>query len=198
MHKLIRKLLGKLNIAIILFLAVLVAGGLGSVTYVLAAVNDATQNASTSQATTIEVKAQDYSTAVTSITFPVGAPSAEVSLPTNSAADTQTFGGAGVAKPVVTLLNGSAGTLTVWYNITTFTNGAVSSENYAIKAKAAACADATCITETATFDADTVSTGSVTTIVNGAGNERDLYLKVGLSALAGKSGTSTLTILGET
>ena len=198
MHKLIRKLLGKLNIAIILFLAVLVAGGFGGVTYVLAAVNDATQNAATGKATTIEVKAQDYSTAVTSITFPTAAPNAEVSLPTNSAADTQIFGGALTAKPVVTLLNGSTGTLTIWYNITTFTNGAVASEDYVIKEKGAACANAACITESATFDADTVSTGTTTTIVNGAGNERDLYLKVTLSALASVSGTSTLTILGET
>lgn len=36
MHKLIRKLLGKLNIAITLFLAVLMAGGLGGATYALA------------------------------------------------------------------------------------------------------------------------------------------------------------------
>ncbi|PIT95495.1 hypothetical protein COT96_01000, partial [Candidatus Falkowbacteria bacterium CG10_big_fil_rev_8_21_14_0_10_38_22] len=36
MHKLIRKLLGKLNIAIALTLAMVMAGGLGGATYVLA------------------------------------------------------------------------------------------------------------------------------------------------------------------
>jgi len=147
-----------------------------------------------SRSTAIEVKAQDYSTAVTSITFPAGAPSAEVSLPTNSALDTQTFGGAGTAKPVVTLYNGGGSTLTIWYNITSFTNSVVSSEYYLINTKGAACADASCITNAVTFDADTGSAGA-TTIAAGA--EKDLYLKITLGSPWGKTGTSTLTILGE-
>ncbi len=160
------------------------------------ATNIATQGATTNKATTIEVRAQDYTTTVSTITFPAGAPSAEVSLPTNGVgAEVQTFGAAGTAKPVVTLFNGSAGVLTIWYNITTFTNSAVSSENYLINGKAAACANAAAITGTVTFGTDT---NTSTTITNGAGNEKDLYLKVTLSALAGKSGASTLTILGET
>ena len=142
----------------------------------------------------IEVRAQDYTTSVSSITFPEGAPEATVSNPSNSASETQTFGGAGTAKPVITLYNGGGATLTIWYNITTFTNSVVSSENYLVNAKGAACADASCITGSATFDADT-TTG--TTIAVGAGNEKDFYLKTTLGTPAGKSGTSTLTILGE-
>lgn len=144
--------------------------------------------------TAIEIRAQNYTTSVSTITFPQGAPGATVSNPSNSAGNTQTFGGAGTAKPVVTLYNGSAGTLKIWYNITTFTNGIVSSENYLVNNKGAACADASCITNAVTFDTNT-DTG--TTITAGAGNEKDFYLKIVLSAVAGKTGNSTLTILGE-
>ena len=147
--------------------------------------------------TAIEVRAQNYTTSVSSITFPVGASGATVSAPYNNV-DTitapQVFGGAGTAKPVVTLYNGNASTLTVWYNVTTFTNSVVSSESYLVNAKGAACADASCITQSATFGADT-TTG--TTITAGAGNEKDFYLKITLGTPAGKSGDSTLTILGE-
>ena len=99
-----------------------------------------------------------------------------------------------MAKPVITLYNGGASALTIWYNITTFTNSVVSSEYYLINAKGAACANGDAINNAVTFDADT-NTG--TTIAAGAGNEKDLYLKVVLSAVAGKTGTSTLTILGQ-
>jgi len=145
----------------------------------------------------IEIRAQDYTTSVTTIAFPQGTPETTVSQPYNNidgSGNPQTFGGAGVAKPVVTLYNSGTSTLTIWYNITTFTNGIVSSENYLVNAKGAACADASCITGSVTFDADT-TTG--TTIATGVGNEKDLYLKAILSAVAGKSGNSTLTILGE-
>jgi len=147
--------------------------------------------------TAIEIRAQNYTTSVSSITFPEAAPETTVSQPYNNidgSGSPQTFGGAGVAKPVVTLYNSGASTLTIWYNITTFTNSVVSSEYYLINAKGAACANADAINNAVTFGADT-STG--TTIAAGAGNEKDLYLKVVLSAVAGKTGTSTLTILGE-
>jgi len=147
--------------------------------------------------TAIEIRAQNYTTSVSSITFPEGTSGATVSQPYNNingSGSPQTFGGAGTAKPVVTLYNGNASTLTIWYNITTFTNSVVSSENYIVNAKGAACADASCITGAVTFDADT-TTG--TTILAGAGNEKDFYLKITLGTPAGKSGSSTLTILGE-
>jgi len=148
--------------------------------------------------TAIEIRAQNYTTLVSNITFPEDAPGATVSQPYNDidgSGNPQTFGGAGVAKPVVTLYNGGASTLTIWYNITTFTNGVVSNEYYLINDKGAACADVNAITNAVTFDTN-ITTG--TTIAQGAGNEKDLYLKIALSASAGKTGTSTLTILGET
>jgi hypothetical protein len=150
--------------------------------------------------TTIAIRAQNYTTLVSSITFLEGASGATVSQPYNNidgSGSPQTFGGAGSAKPVITLYNGSASTWKIWYNITTFTNSAVSNEYYLINTKGAACASADAITNAVIFDTDTVSAGA-TTIAVGAGNEKDLYLKVTLSASAGKSGTSTLTILGET
>ena len=145
----------------------------------------------------IEIRSQNYLTAVTAITFPEGATGATVSQPYNDAdgsGSPQAFGDAGVAKPVVTLYNGGSATYTIWYNIATFTEGIVSSEYYLINAKWAACTSADSITNAVTFDADT-STG--TTIATGEGQEKDLYLKITLSDVAGKTGTSTLTILGE-
>lgn len=147
--------------------------------------------------TAIEIRAQNYSTSVSTITFPEAAPQSIVSQPYNNingSGNPQTFGGAGTAKPVVTLYNGSASTMKIWYNISTFTNEIVASEYYLVNNKGAACTSASCITNDAIFDANT-DTG--TTITAGAGYEKDFYLKVGLSAIAAKLGNSTLTILGE-
>ena len=147
--------------------------------------------------TSIEIRAQDYTTSVSNIIFPKGEPGTTVLHPYNNidgAVSPQVFGGAGTAKPAVTLYNGGGTTLMIWYNITTFNNGVVSNEYYLTNAKAGSCLDASYITNAVTFDEDT-STG--TTITPGVGNEKDFYLKTTLSSLFGKSGTSTLTILGE-
>lgn len=148
--------------------------------------------------TAIEVRAQNYTSSVSIITFLEGAPGSTISQPYNDvdgSGNPQVFGGAGTAKPVVTLYNGGAGSLIIWYNITTFTNSIVSSEYYLVNNKGGAVADADAINNLATFDTNT-TTG--TTIAVGAGNEKDLYLKITLSSVAAKSGSSTLTILGET
>jgi len=147
--------------------------------------------------TAIDIRAQNYTTNVSSITFPEADPGTTVSQPYNNidgSGSPQTFGGAGVAKPVVTLYNGGTAALTIWYNITTFTNNVVSSEYYLINNKGAACNSADNINNLVTFDTNT-NTG--TTISPGAGNEKDFYLKIILSSAAGKTGSSTLTILGE-
>ncbi len=144
----------------------------------------------------IEIRAQDYTTAVTSITFPQAEPGATVSQPYNDVDESgspQTFGNPGT--PVVTLVNTDSGTAyLIYYNITTFENGVVSNEYYLINAKGAECANAGAISNTVTFGADTISVGPTTIAASG---EMDLYLKVDLGAGYGKSGTSTLTILGE-
>lgn len=145
----------------------------------------------------IEVRAQDYTTSVSNIIFPESVSETTVSQPYNNidgSGNPQTFGGTGSAKPVVTLYNGGASTLTVWYNITTFTNSVVSSEYYKINNKGASLANEGQINSAVTFDTDT-TTG--TTIAVGAGNEKDFYLKITLGSSAKKSGNSTLAILGE-
>jgi hypothetical protein len=142
----------------------------------------------------IDIRAQNYTTSVSTITFPQGAPETTISQPYNSQSETQIFGGAGTAKPVVTLYNSGASTLKIWYNISTFTNDIVISEYYLVNNKGAACANESCISNSVIFDTDT-DTGI--TIAAGVGNEKDFYLKIVLSAIAGKTGNSTLTILGE-
>jgi len=145
----------------------------------------------------IEIRAQNYTTPVSTITFPPGLPGSTVSQPYNNvdgSGSPQTFGGAGIAKPVVTLYNGSLFSLRIWYHITTFTNNIVSNEYYLINNKGAACNNADAINNVVTFDVDTPTD---TIIAPGPGNEKDFYLKIILSSVAGKTGSSTLTILGE-
>ncbi len=178
-----------LTTSVLVVLAVLI------VPMVAMATHQAEQQASTGRATTINITAQNYTSPVSTITFLEGTPSTNVSAPYNDfdgIGSPQAFGDPGT--PVVTLLNGASVNYTISYNITTFTNSTVANEYYLINDKGAACASADNITDAVTFDTDT-STG--TTIVHGAGNEKDLYLKITLSDEAGKSGTSTITILGE-
>lgn len=193
MHKVIRKLLGKLNIATTLFLAVLITGGLGGATYVLAS-NVATQNASTSQATTITVVGKVADTAVATITFPQGAPSATISVPYNdvdTVSDAQVLH-ATTSEPVVRLKNTSGGTLKVWLDITTWTNGVAASEDYELVATT----DVSVVNDVLSADGNAATVDTAATIAAAA--YKALYLELVLSSSAGKTGTSTLSILGET
>ncbi len=148
----------------------------------------------TNVSNTIAVKAQDYSADVTSISFPVGAAGTIVSNPVNDLAQSQVFGLAGTARPVVTLVSSGAADYLVYLQASSFSNGVVSSEGFLLNTKGAQCLNADALVEPITFDG---LTGSGVTISPGAANAKDLYLKVTLSALAGRSGTSTLTILAE-
>ena len=198
MRKLIKKLLGKLNIITALFLTVLMAGGFGSVIYVLAD-NTASQSASTAQAQTITVVGKVADTAVTTITFPEGAPSAIISDPSNQSDGT---GNAQVlhataSEPVVRLKNTSGGALNILLSISSWTDNAVASEGYALSDPAT--------TTTATITDGNLSadgTNGLSPVTTGAsvaaGAYQALYLELVLSADAGAAGTSTLTILGET
>ena len=157
--------------------------------------NTGTQNASTSQATTIEIVGKVADTAVGTITFPAGLPGATISAPYNSVDDTgdpQVLH-ATTSEPVVRLKNTSAGTLTVVLQITTWGNSVVASEDYELVA--------TTDTTVAVVD-DVLSANGQAATVNtaqtiGAGLYKALYLEVVLSALAAKTGASTLSILGE-
>lgn len=150
-------------------------------------------------ATTILLKAQDYTTDVSTITFPTGAPGATISNPSNDkpiTPDTQIFGAAEVAHPVITLVNNASVQYTIWYNISAFTNSVVANEYYLINDKGAACANDTLISNAVTFGADT-KTSTTIAATGGDTAKKDLYLKVTLGYAAVKTGTSTITILGE-
>jgi len=143
----------------------------------------------TGSSTSIQIRAQNYIDTVSIITFPAGEPGATVSTPYNNIdgpGNPQAFGGS--SKPVLTLVNTADIQYTIWYNITTFENGVVSNEYYLINDKGAACASEAAIDQPVTFGTDTPATGTVTTIAAtgdvGEADERDLYLKVTLSAIA--------------
>ena len=196
MNNLIRKLLRKLNIVLALTLAVVMAGGLGG-TYVLAA-NTATQEASTATATTISVVGKVADTAITTITFPQGAPSATVSDPYNdvdTVSDPQVLNGT-TSEPVVRLKNGSAGTLNVTLEITTWnaSDALVASEDYELVVTT----DTTIAAVTGVLSADGAAASVDTGISIPTAEYKALYLELVLGAVAAKSGNSTLTILGET
>ncbi len=195
MQKLIEKLLRKLNMVFILTLMALVVVGLSGVSYALAA-NTATQSASTAAATTITVVGKVADTAITTITFPEGAPSATISTPYNNVdtvSDAQVLSGT-VSEPVVRLKNTSGGALNVTLEITTWTNSIVASEGYALSDPAT--------TTTATITDNNLSAdGNSASVATGAsvsaGAYKALYLELILSSTAGATGTSTLTVLGE-
>ena len=156
--------------------------------------NEATQEASTGKATSIEIRAQDYTTAVSTITFPGGTPGSTISNPYNDRAGdvAQTLGAAGTAKPVVTLVNTDVVAYTIWYNTTAFTSDVVSNEWWQIVPAVQGCTE---IPNLVDFGNDTNTTKTIDE-AGGANCQKDLYLKVDLSATGGQTGTSTLTILG--
>jgi hypothetical protein len=148
--------------------------------------------------TTISIKAQDYATDVGTITFPTGASGATVSMPynnVNGSGSAQAFGDPG--RPVATLVNTADISYIIYYNITTFENGVVSNEYYLINDKGAACANADVISYGVTFGTTTTTETTIGASAGGDVAKKDLYLRVVLSALAAKSGISTITILGE-
>ena len=181
----------------ILFLVgVLVLAATLIVSVTVLASNEATQSASSAKATTVTVVGKVADTAIATITFPEGAPSATVSVPYNdvdTSSDPQ-FLDTTASEPVVRLKNTSTGTLNVWLEITTWANGVAASEDYELVVT----------TDAAVAVVDNVlssngNAASVDTTVQIPTTEyRALYLELVLSSLAGKTGTSTLTVLGET
>src|SRR3989344_252403 len=147
--------------------------------------------------TAIEVVGKIADTAITTITFPQGAPRATISAPYNDldgTGDPQVLH-ASTSEPVVRLKNTSAGALNITLEITTWTNSVAASEGYALSD--------TGTTTTATINdtnlsADGNSASVATAVSIGTGAYKALYLELVLSSAAAKSGTSTLTILGET
>lgn len=173
----------------------IVANGIGGASYVFAA-NTATQSASTAAATTISVVGKSADTAVATITFPQGSPGATISVPYNdvdTVTDAQVLSGT-VSEPVVRLKNTSAGTLNVTLEITTWENGVAASEDYELVPPATTTVSVVNDVLSADGSAASVDTAvGIATTAYGA-----LYLELVLSGLASVTGTSTLTVLGET
>ena len=192
MHKLVRKLLGKLNIVLALTLVVVIVGGL-NMTYVLAT-NTATQSASSAAATTITVVGKVADTAITTITFPEGAPSATISVPYNdvdTVSDAQVLSGT-VSEPVVRLKNTSAGALNITLEITTWTNSVAASEGYALSDPATT--TTATITDT-NLSADGNAASVATAVSVSAAAYKALYLELILSSSARATRTPTPSLL---
>lgn len=181
----------------ILFLAgVLVLTATLIVSVAVLAGNEATQSASSSSSTAISIVDKVADGAITTITFPVGTPSATVSDPYNNVdtvADPQ-FLSTTSSEPVVRLKNTSGGTLQTWLGITTWSNSVVASEDYELVVTTATDTAAVAQVLSADGNAATVDT----TVQIPTTEYRALYLELVLSSVAGKTGTSTFTVLGET
>ncbi len=144
--------------------------------------------------TTINIVGKGADTAVSTITFPIGAPGATVSNPfndVNGPTDKQVVAGTG-SEPVVRLNNTSGGTLTVWLSITDWGNDVVASEDYEL---VAAGTNVSAVTQELSADGNASSVDTGVSILSEG--YLDLYLEVELCGTAGVTGTSTLTILGE-
>jgi len=162
--------------------------------------NEATQNAETTKVTTIDIRNQAATTAISTITFPPTTAGTTGVIPYNNL-DTistpQKFDGS-ASLPVVTLVTDTA--YIAWINIAAGTgwDETVSAEDYYIVTDDTRTVDETTFTNNkTTFSVwgTAVSTGTTLTVTST--NDNDLYLTVDLEAATGKTGTSTLTILGE-
>ena len=197
MYKSTQILRRKSGLALVLILAILMVGVLDGVTRVFAADNDATQEATTASATTISVVGKAADTAIATITFPEGAPSATVSAPYNdvdTSGDPQ-FLDATASEPVVRLKNTSGGSLNITLEITTWTNSIAASEGYALS-ETGTTTTATVTDDNLSADGNSASVATGTSIASSA--YKALYLELILSSSAGATGSSTLTVLGET
>jgi len=160
------------------------------------AANSASQSASTSQSTTISIRNIGDTTDVTTITFPSGAPGTSITNPTGNG-DTQNLTSTGTeASPVAILTSNTQ--YTIWYSVTDTSSwdATVASERlYTIAINGSLTLDNFNTNATQITSWGTASNSSQT--VGPTGTAKELYLGVTLESVSGKSGTSTLTILGE-
>lgn len=187
------------NRSLILVCALALTITLVAQTTVLAGVNDTGQSASTTKTTTFTIGGSETGTKdtnLTTITFPEGAPEATIDTLSNNldAADPQVLS-ATTSEPVAKIKNTHATTTyNVVLEITTWTESAVNMEYYNLATDGAT--DISTVTaelSNASGAANIVSTG----VSIGPEIYKDLYLKLLLGSVAGKTGTSTLTVLGE-
>jgi len=160
--------------------------------------NEGTQSASTIKSTSILIRNIADDADVTAITFPSAAASAVVSNPSSNIPETQILTAVAADATPVALLT-SATAYNLWFTITDTDNWA---ETVATEKLYTQAVDAT-------LDLDTFGTAALAITVwdtptaatpqaLAAGVDKELYLQVTLQAVSGYTGTSTLTVLGET
>ena len=136
-------------------------------------------------------------TNLTTITFPEGTTETTISAPYNNldgSGDPQVLS-ATVSEPVAKIKNTGSVIYNITLEITTWTNSVANMEYYNLATDGATNINTvTSELSDANGTARSVSTG----VSISAGTYKDLYLKLVLSSSAGKTGASTLTILGET
>jgi hypothetical protein len=168
---------------------------------VVLANNEASQTASTSRAGTLEIRDQLYTTSVSAVIFPESIPGATVSRPYNAVngfSSPQSFG-TGTSKPVLTVVNTTEYAYNILYTVTTFTNGVVDAEYYLVGPKGGDVADEAAVSTPVVFDTLTATGGSIAATGDAGDNDmKDVYLKIDLSGVGGKTGISLISILGET
>jgi len=160
------------------------------------AVNTATQSAATNKADTISIRNVADNADVATITFPAGAPSAVISNPTGNVNVQILTATASEAAPVAILK--SAAAYTLWYNVTstsTWDEAVASEKLYTIAIDGEL--NLTTFGSSA-YNMTVWGTDQETTQALAAGVNKELYLQATLATLAGKAGTSTLSVLGET
>ena len=197
MKKIICKSLQKMEIVIVLVMVVsMIVISLNGVDYILAS-NIATQEASTADATTITVVSKEADTSVSTITFPEGAPLATVSIPYNNIdtiTDAQVLDAVGGSEPVVRLRNTAGLAYLVTLEITSWTNGVAASQGYALVNTASTSID-TIVDNNLSTDGNAATAATGVSIPSA--EYKALYLELVLSGVAGRTGTSTLSVLGE-
>ena len=170
---------------------------LAAQTTIVDATHQANQAASTSNSTSLTIvgKTATSTAVVGNITFPAGQPSAVISNPSSDATGdneaTAQFLDGSASEPVAQLSNTTAGNLKVWVERGAWTD-AVTSQRYQLVAPAT-----TTISDLSGQSALTDTSADSGSTIN-ASAWLAFYLEVTLSADAGKSGTSSITILGET
>jgi hypothetical protein len=191
--KRIKNLKHILSIALVLALISILAAPLG----VLAS-NSASQTATTINTESISIMAQDYSTAVTSITFPPGWPNDIIANPHNNH-DGSSPQSVGISSlPVVTLVNNNPSyNVRVYFNISAWSNTVVKDEYYLLNDKGTPCLNEDAINNAVDFASNIDTTVHMGPASAGADANKDLYLKVILGDTGNLSGTSTISILSE-
>jgi hypothetical protein len=195
MQKAFQKRLKKLSSLSFLFLVALIFTSLSGLLNVLAADNDATQEASTARAATISVVGKVADTAVTSITFPQGSPGSTVSNPYNNV-DTDSssqFLDGTASEPVVRLKNTAGLGYQVILEITSWTNSVADAEYYELVSTDTV--NVAAVNDVLSSDGDYALVSTGVSIDSAA--YKALYLSLDLSGVANKIGTSTLSVLGE-